>query len=780
MKVNTDPVRGHAKGSDAAKASSRSARSASSAGTEGLALWTFLWGAGCHRLRISTHGAPGAADVVVSSLAELLRAAQDERTSALVLAGLDVQLQAGFLERWLSDAIEEAAAARSARAIREDARGLKLERWLQGTGLATYFIGGRRIDSVRDLAIFPEHGGDLAILWEHIREGVPQERFKDDPATVRVLEDVRTASDLPDRARPLVACIRLGLRRLPWGDRFLETLEDLEPAILEPDGRRALYGLMDSGVLQSWVEAIAPGRGAVVAAARGLDPAVAVDRAVRGLLGPTVYPVAGVKAADHAELAGYLPTMFHVLCGDPEVRARIRDALFGPVQLPGTPPGPAAPSEADLARLGAPHDANVFAWCALQVPILRVGPYVVRSVKEYLTAIADPRGRAAAVHLASAGVVSMWCRLALGKPLSRALSEGVSEHSFPALCLEMGEPPPEIEVTWSSGSANIPEGGVAEFSIELENRDPLRTAVLDLSAETRPQRGSVSIAPRVVMPPRTARAVELRYPSPPGTSGQTTVAVAISHAGPRPVPVRTKNLAVTAGFPWHAVSTPTLGWIALTTTALFLVRLALQPLAGALLYRATGLELRRPPDATLVLLGLGVTVAGFVVEHIGIAARHRRFWPAMLSDTTRAHVKSCAIALTVLAVLVGFGRGLGAGTLIGAIAMGIFVVKLSARDVAGAAIFATWMFAGKELGSLLLLGLGGLDTVAIMAASVFSSSGDPQYLAVLGWAICGAVLGLAFGLAIALRAASRPLEAEAARLAVVAVAAMLILLLGAR
>ena len=723
---------------------------------------------------------PAATDIVVSSVAELLRAVADERTSAAVFAGLDAQLRHGFLERWLSDAIGQPDAARSAREIRQDTRGLKLERWLQGAGLTTYFVGGHRIDSVSDLATLPERGGDLATLWEHIREGVPQERFKRNPETVQVLEAVRTSSELSDRAKPLVACLGLGLRRLPWADRFLESLDDLEPAILEPGGRSALHGLMESAILQIWVEAIAPGKGALVAAARGLDPAIAVDRAVRSLIGPAVYPVPGVKAVDYAELCRYLTDKLPALCGDPEARARIRDALFGPLKLPGAPPDRGGPSEADLVRLGPPHAANLFAWCTVQVPLLHVGPYVVRSAQEYLTAIADPRGRAAATHLASIGVVSMWCRVALRKPLSQVLSDSVPEHNFPALCLEMGEPPPAIAVNSSVAALNIPQGGVAQFSLDLENRDALRTAILELTAVTRPPRGAATIVPWVVLPPRTVQAVQLTYPSPPGVSGQTTVVVRVAHAGPRPVPVETIDLKVTAGFPWQAVATPTLGWIALMTTALFLVRVALQPLIATLLYRANRFELRPPPESTLALIGLGITVVGFVIEHVVIAARHRRFWLATPGAAPRSAIKRWAIAVTVIAVLVGYERGLSGGLLVGMIAMGIFVVKLSERDRAGATIFAAWLFLGKELGWLLVLALGGLDTIAILAARVFSGATDPGYLAVLGWALCGSVVGLAWGLAIGLRAASRPLEAETARLVVVIVAALMIFLLGVR
>jgi len=716
----------------------------------------------------------------VSSVAELLRAAQDERTSATVLAGLEVQLRDELLERWLSDAVGQPEAARSARAIREDTRGLKLERWLQGAGLATYFVGGHRIDSVHDLATLPERGGDMATLWEHIREGVPQERFKRDPEAVRVLEAVRTSSELSDRARPLIACIGLGLRRLPWADRFLASLGDLEPAILEPGGRSALYGLMDSGILQAWVEAIAPGKGALVAAARGLDPAIAVDRAVRSLIGPAVYPVPGVKAADHTELCGYLPGMLHALCGDPEVRARIRDALFGPIKLPGAPPDLGGPSEIELCRLSTPHDANLFAWWTMQAPLLHVGPYVVRSAQEYLTAIADPRGRAAAAHLASIGVVSMWYRVALGQPLSPALSDSVPEHDFPALCLEMGEPPPAIAVKSSVTALTVPEGGVAECSLDVENRDALRTAVLELTAVTRPPRGAATIVPRVVLPPRTAQAVQLTYPSPPGISGQTTVAVTIAHAGPRPIPIETRDLKVTAGFPWQAVAAPTLGWTALATLALFLVRLVFQPLTDAWLYRANQFELRPPPGSTLAVIGLGITAVGFVIEHIVIAVRHRRFWSATPRAAPRSGIQRWAIAVTVIAVVVGHERGFSPGLLASMIAMGGFIVLLSERDPAGAAIFAIWLFLGKELGWLLVLALGGLDTIAILMARVFSGATDPGYLAVLGWTLCGSVLGLAWGLAIGLRAASRPLDGEAARLAVVSVAVLMILFLGVR
>lgn len=755
---------------------SRSAPTKTTAAPNGLALWTFLWGAGCRRLHLATQGVPGARDVVVSTLPELLEAVEDERTSAQALAGLDYQLQAGFLEHWL-DEIQHSAAARSARAIREDQRALKLERWLQGAGLTTYFIGKQRIGSVSDLASLPERGGDLTKLWEHIREGVPQERFKGDKATVYVLEQVRGSKDIPDRAKPLVVCLRLGLQRLPWAGRFLETLGDLEPAILEPGGREALRGLLESGVLQAWVDAVVPGRGAGVAAARGLDPAISVDRAVRGILGPAVYPVPGVKAADYAELVERAGGMLHTICGDPGARARIRDALFGPIRLPGAPPELRDPSEAELAQLHVDHRPNVFAWFALSLPILHLGASVVRSIDQYLAAIANPHVRAEAIRLASAGIVSLWYRRALGGSLSEALSGAVSEQGFPALCLEMGEPPPPVEVSWSDTSATIPDGGTAVFVASLSNRDTVRTAVLELSAVTKPPRGNVSLDGRVVLPPGASTIKQVTYPSPPGTSGQTHILVGVSYAAPRPVVVAATDLLVTSGFPWRNVLPPTLGWMVLVAAALVFFRLMLQPLAAALLYRGGAFELTQASNEAAALVGLGVAVGCFAIEHV-IATRHRQFWPPKRLALTTNQARTAATALVFVALVVGYQRGLGTSLLFGVAAVGAVMVKLAEKDVAGAAIFAVWLLLGKELGSLVLLVLGGLDTIAILAASGFSISGGPSSLAIGGWAICGAFLGLAFGVAVALRGVSRPLEAEAARIAILAAAAILIALLG--
>src|SRR5262249_49759614 len=158
-------------------------------------------------------------------------------TRTAAIAGLAFHFEHGFLERWLTDAVDEPTAARAAHAIRHDHRALKLERWLQGAGLATYFIADQRIDSLSDLARLPERGGDLAVLWEHIREGVPQQRFQADPVAVGVLEEVRTARSLDDRVRPLIACLRLGLRRLPLRGRLLDSLNDLGRTLNEPGGR---------------------------------------------------------------------------------------------------------------------------------------------------------------------------------------------------------------------------------------------------------------------------------------------------------------------------------------------------------------------------------------------------------------------------------------------------------------------------------------------------------------------------------------------------------------
>lgn len=746
---------------------------------EGLALWSFLWGAGCRRLHLAARGVPARGDLVVSSLAELLLAVDDAHRGREARAGLAFQLGAGFLERWLRDGLLQPAAAQAARAIRLDDRALKAERWLQRVGHATYVIGAHRIASVHDLASLPERGGDLAALWEHLREGVPQARFQDDPATVRVLDEVRDAAEIPELDRPLIACLRLGLRRLPWADRFLASLDDLEPAILEPGGREVLHGLLASRVLETWVEAIAPGQGALVAAARGLDPVIAADRAVRSVLGPAAYPIPRVRARDFAELGQQAGALFHALCGDPAARARIRDAICGPIRLPGAPPDPEDPPERELAKIPAEHRPNVFAWHLLRLPILHLGSTVVRSLEEYLAAIAEPAGRAAAIALAADGMISHWYRSALGGALSEALQGKISEDDFPALCIEMGEPPPRVEASWSRAIAAIPEGGSARFEATLANRDPVRAAVLALSRELTPPRGRLAIEPRLVLPPGASATVQLEYQSPPGTAGQTAVAVAISHAGPREVPIARTRLLVIAGFPWRTVLPIVGAWAGLAGVALLLVRLALEPLADAVLYRAGVFRPSEPSGALAASVGLAPAVLGFVLAHVAIAIRHRRFWPPTPDGARLRLGRWLTSALGGLAVVSGAARGFDVSVLLGIAAVGLLLIKLAERDLTGALLFGAWLVLGKDVGELILWALGGLDALAIMTAGAFGISGAADRMAIWGWWCCGALLGVAFGTAVALRSIHRALEAEAARAVILALAALLIGALGA-
>jgi hypothetical protein len=313
----------------------------------------------------------------------------------------------------------------------------------------------------------------------------------------------------------------------------------------------------------------------------------------------------------------------------------------------------------------------------------------------------------------------------------------------------------------------------------LSNRDPVRTAVLELSAVTRPQRGNVSLDARVVLPPGTTMIKQVTYASPPGSSGQTHLLVGVSYVAPRPVAIAATDLLVTSGFPWRTVLPPTLGWMVLVPAALVLFRLMLQPLAAALLYRGGAFELRPPSSAIAALVGLGVAVGGFVIEHVVISTRHRQFWPPKRLAVTTDQARIAATALVFVALVVGYQRGLGTSLLLGVTAVGAVMVKLAEKDVPGAAIFGVWLLLGKELGLLVLLVIGGLDTIAILAAGMFSIPGGPSSLAIGGWGICGVFLGLAFGVAVALRGVSRPLEAEAARIVILVAAAILIAVLGA-
>lgn len=747
-------------------------RAAAAPEPAGMALWSFLWGAGCRRLHLSPRGVPLRRDLVVTSLGELLAIVEDEQLGEEALIGIEFLLRAGFLERWLRDALLQPGAAESARAIRIDERDLKVERWLQAAGQARYFIGALRIDTVRDLASLPERRGDLAALWAHIREGVPQERFKSDPATVRVLEEIRISPDLDERARPIIACLRLGLRRLPWGERSLEILEDLAPALQEAGGRESLVAILEARVLETWVEAIAPGKGALVAAARGLPPEIAADRAVRSVLGPAVYPIPGVCARDFDDLVLHAGAMSRALCSSPAARARIRDALFGPVPLPGTPATVRDPREDDLSQIRPEHQSDVFCWYALRLPILHLGAAAVRARDELVAAISEAGPRAHAVQLAAAGMLSQWYRDAIGGALPSELHGQVQSEDFPALCIAMGEPPPPVEVRWDRATATVPEGGTAYFAAEISNRDAVRTAVLALAAEPHPARGKIALEHRLVLPPGAAASVQLSYEGPRGTAGQTLIAASVSHARTGLAPIAVGHLRVIAGFPWRSVLPVVVAWAGLVGAALMFLRLAVQPFADAAIYRGGAFAPQPPSGALAAGVGLVPVALAFVLLRVAIFRRHRRLWAPPATERQREIAKWASGALSGVAVIIGISRGFDGGAIAGLIAAGLLSIKLSEVDLPGALLLGGWLAVGKDLGALLLGALGGLDAFAIMAASAFGISGATAPIAIAGWSSCGLLLGLAFGTAVALRGIHHPVGAELVRLALLGLAAL--------
>ena len=736
----------------------------------GAALRTFLWGAGYRRLHLSS--APGPRTLVVSSLAELFASVEDPQSQAAARTGLAEVFDAGLLERWLTECLGRADLAAAARELREDSRALKLERWLQYAGLPGYQIGGVRVDSVRDLAWWPESGGDLAVLWEHIHEGVPQLRFHADRAAVDILEQIRTSTQIATPAKPMIACLRLGLRRLPWRGRALEQLADLDAALLEPGGREALHTLLEAGILDAWAESVAPGTGAWVASARGLSPTIAVDRAVRSVLGKAVYPVAGVRCADVPALVQCATGLLETVCGDPGARERIRDALFGPIVLAGAPVGLSNPSEEELTRLPPAHRASLFAWLALRLPLLHVGGQVVDSSAAYLAAIATRRGRDDAMQLAAAGVITSWYRLALGGSLPEALVGAVPEAAFPALCLEMGEPPPQLEVAWNTTSVMIPEAGIAVFQAVVTNHDPVRTAVIDIDAETRPPRGAVSHGGRQTIAPASSTIVQLDYPNLPGVSGQVHIAVELRHAGPRREPCATASLSVMAGFPWQIVLTTMLGWTAMVGALAFLARVALDPLVHDWIYAERAAVALDMPGR----LGMCVAAVAFAVR----AAMRGRVWSPRLPDASARPRKIAAIIFVAVALLWGLGRSDGERDLLLQLAIGALVIQLAQRDAGAAAIFGGWLLLGPELGKLLLTGVADYDAIALLTTRVIGADGSPGPRAVAGWGVCGGLLGLAFGAAVALRGVRRPRSAELVRLVLLGVAALVIAGLGTR
>ena len=500
-----------------------------------LRQWSFVWGAGVRRLPLDGADRPRAHGLAAHSLAELLTLALQTETGAAVTAALEPLLLKGLLERWLGDALGLRELADATRAIRTDGRALPVRRWLLRAGAPTYFIGRHRVDDVADLAALPLIEPDLSELGQHIRERIPQERFAFDPLAVAVLDGVRDAAELPAATKPLIACLRLGLRRLPLpsGERIGALLE--LPSLLDrPGGREALHAALTNRSLETWVESLAPGAGLAFSTARGLPSAIAIDRAVRSIVDASLFVTPRVRARDYNELrmlAMQSVGSTLLLAADAGARERMRDALLGPKPLAGTPADLIDVPEAELSAFSPALRSFVFGWALLRLSFLPLGAKLVRSAEELLAAIAEPVARASARTLAEGGLLSLWAARALGRTLPETLRGRVPEHDFPSLCMELGEPPPSIEALPGVRAFTFRRGEPARFQLHLRNLDPVRAALLDLGARLTPASlHRLKMPSRVALKPGERTTIELQLAS--DSPSAETIEITIGHAHP--------------------------------------------------------------------------------------------------------------------------------------------------------------------------------------------------------------------------------------------------------
>ena len=407
-------------------------------------LWRFLWGAGNRRLHLADRALqPSQLHPCVESLPEVIARVDNPATRAQTLRWLAPKLANGLLEAWLGDALGERELAGKTAALRTDSGGAKMARWLWFAGFGKYLIGDCVIGSIADLAqIVPQKSADLAELWEHLLVGLTQAHFAAELRAVAILNEVLADSTLRDAEKPLIACLRLGLKRLPlwWGAKApfasaLSSVADLENALDQPGGRELLHGALGTRLLETWVEAIRPGDGALVAAARDLPPEIAVDHAVRSLGNHAVFLAPGVSARDWNALRTLPPEVF-ATC---PVRERVRDALHGSVTLQGAPSSLDQISEAELSSWPESQRGVPFAWVTFHLA-LNLGTRSVRSVDELTAALAEPEPRRHAMVLASSGMLSFWLRRVMRRELPEALRGVVPAQSFPGLCFELGVP----------------------------------------------------------------------------------------------------------------------------------------------------------------------------------------------------------------------------------------------------------------------------------------------------------------------------------------------------
>ena len=537
-----------------------------------LNLWAFLWGAGNRRLHLSV-GHPSPEDQIVESLPELLAAASRQRARDVLGALLD----GGLLERWLGEALGETALAVATRQIRLDDRGLKLARWLQRAGAKLWFVAGEPIDTLDDLARLPLRVRDLTDLWEQIWQRVPQERFVGDPRAVRILDEARGETALPGEARALIACLRLGLEKLPVacddGLYVLERPEQLAALLDRPGARDRLAWLLSQRVLERWIERVRPSAVGEVIEALGLPPEIAFDRVARALDPDGLHLGPGLRARgfiDLARLAGENPS---VLCGAPHSRDRIRDALFHAPPIAGTPIGVSDFSELELAEWPEQVRARLFAWVVLRVP-LTVAGYAIATRGALLEALADRTLRARLCELAESGMLSLYSRRVLGIELGETLAGRVAAADFPSLCVALGDPPPILDVSFPAGRLALWEGGEAEVMLRLINRDETRTAILDLSTVVAPPSAVARVAARIVLAPGQSQETPLQCRSIAGRSGRLTVEARVTGAQ-LALPAR---LEVRVHFAFRALLGTALGWALALAPVALMARWALSPL----------------------------------------------------------------------------------------------------------------------------------------------------------------------------------------------------------
>ena len=120
---------------------------------EGLALRTWLWSAGYHRLDMTgTGGAPTEDRWIVENLDQLLDLVQEKKTRKKATKLLDGLIAQGALELWLSLAMERVDLAEEARKLRREHVERPSHRWLPYAGCTVLFTGGLAAASPEELA----------------------------------------------------------------------------------------------------------------------------------------------------------------------------------------------------------------------------------------------------------------------------------------------------------------------------------------------------------------------------------------------------------------------------------------------------------------------------------------------------------------------------------------------------------------------------------------------------------------------------------------------------